>query len=90
MNFLHYEVWTKNVGDTIEVALLGHAANVLVMDNPNFLNYRSGRQFIYYGGFYTHSPAVIVPPSPGHWNVVIDLGGASGQVNATVRVHQRR
>jgi hypothetical protein len=89
MNFLRYEVWTKNPGDVIEVTLLGHAANVLVMDNGNLINYKSGRQFVYYGGYYTRSPAVIVVPSPGHWNVVVDLGGASGRVNASVRVFNR-
>jgi hypothetical protein len=89
MNFLRYEVRTMNTGDVIEVTLSGHAANVLVMDDGNFVNYQSGRQFVYYGGYYTQSPAVIVPPSAGHWNVVIDLGGASGHVNAFVRVLHR-
>lgn len=88
MNFLRYEVWMRNPGDAIEVILSGHA-NVLVMDDGNFLNYQSGRHFVYYGGYYTHSPVVIVPPSTGHWNVVIDLGGAPGHVNATVRVYYR-
>lgn len=86
MNFLRYQVWTKNAGDAIEVTLLGHAANVLVMDDGNFVNYQSGRQFLYYGGYYTQSPVVIVPPSAGHWNVVVDLGGGSGYVNASIRV----
>jgi hypothetical protein len=89
MNFLRYDVWTQNAGDVIEVILSGHAANVLVMDDGNFLNYQSGREFIYHGGYYTQSPAAIVPPSAGHWIVVVDLGGASGHVNATVRVHHR-
>jgi hypothetical protein len=89
MNFLRYEVWTKNRGDVIEVTLVGHAANVLVMDDGNFMNYKSGRQFVYHGGYYTQSPAVIVVPSAGHWNVIVDLGGASGRVNASVRVFHR-
>jgi hypothetical protein len=90
MNFLRYEVRIENVGDVIEVILLGHAANVLVMDDGNFQNYQFGRRFVYYGGYYTRSPAVIAPPSPGHWNVIVDLGGASGQVNASIRVRHRR
>jgi hypothetical protein len=89
MNFLHYEVWTRSPQDVIEVTLVGNAANVLAMDDGNFTNYRSGRQFTYYGGYYTQSPAVIVVPSSGHWNVVVDLGGAAGHVNASVRVHHR-
>ncbi len=90
MNFLRYEVRTVNPGDVVEVTLFGHAANVLVMDDGNFINYQAGRQFKYFGGHYTQTPVVIAPPYAGHWNVVIDLGGAPGHVNASVRVHLRR
>jgi len=89
MNFLHYDVWTQS-GDIIEVSLTGNAANVLLMDDSNFQNYRSGRQFQYHGGYFTQSPAIIRAPSAGHWKIVVDLGGRGGHVNAAVRVIRGR
>jgi len=85
MNFLHSEVNT-GPGDVVEVSLQGNAANVMLMDAINFQNYRDGRQFTYHGGHFTRSPAVVRPPHPGQWFVVVDLGGAAGRVSASVRV----
>ncbi len=85
MNFLHYDVRTES-GDAIEVTLTGNAANVLLMDEFNFQNYRSGRQYSYFGGYFKQSPAVLKAPSAGRWHVVVDLGGGAGRVSASVRV----
>jgi hypothetical protein len=85
MSFLDSEVTTKP-GDVIQVVLSGTEANVLLMDEPNFQNYRSGHQFKYYGGHYRQSPVNIQPPSVGRWHVVVDLGGRAGSVTAAVRV----
>ena len=88
MNSMDYEVSTQ-AQDVIRVSLSGNAANVRVMDNSNFQSYRSGRQHRYYGGHYRQSPVIIRPPSPGHWHVVVDLGGYPGHVNAAVDVIRR-
>jgi hypothetical protein len=85
MNFLHSGVST-GPGDIVEVILQGNAANVMLMDTVNFQNYRNGRKFTYYGGHFTRSPAVVRPPHPGQWYVVVDLGGGAGRVSASVRV----
>jgi hypothetical protein len=85
MEFLHYDVWTQGQ-DAIEVALSGNAANVLLLDDSNFQNYKSRRQFNYHGGFFKQSPVVLRAPGAGHWHVVIDLGGGAGRVSASVRV----
>lgn len=87
MNFLHYIV-TIGPRDVVRVYLTGNAANVLVMDDPNFQNFNVGQPYRYYGGYYTQSPAIIRPPVPGRWNVVINLGGGAGTVNAVVQVVQ--
>ena len=87
--FLDHEVWAQ-AGDFVEVTLSGNAANVLLVDETNFQNYRSGRQFRYYGGYFTRSPAVIQVPFPGKWHVVVDLGGRAGSVSAAVRVFHGR
>ena len=89
MKFLKHEV-DANAGDTVEVVLEGHAANVMLLDPLNFQNYISGRAFHYYGGYYTQSPAHITVPQQGHWYLVIDLGGAAGHVSASMRVIPRQ
>jgi hypothetical protein len=85
MEFLHSEVNTRP-GDLIQVTLRGTEANVQVMDDLNFSNYRSGRQFRYFGGHYRQSPVNIPAPGFGRWHVVIDLGGYGGSTEAAVRV----
>jgi len=85
MNFLHYTV-TTGPSEAVRVYLTGSAANVLVMDDVNFLSFKSGQAYRYYGGHYTRSPAIIKPPSSGRWNVVVNLGGLAGTVNAVVQV----
>ena len=84
MSYLHSQVKT-NPGQAILVNLSGTEANVLVMDEHNFRNYQSRGQFTYFGGHFKRSPAIVRPPA-GDWNVVIDLGGFAGSVQAAVRV----
>jgi hypothetical protein len=85
MKYLHYQL-NANAGNRVEVVLRGNAANVMLLDDIAFNNYKAGRQFSYYGGHYTKSPVFIAVPTSGHWNLVVDLGGATGHVDASVRV----
>jgi hypothetical protein len=85
VQFLNSEVHTQ-AGDVIQVHLKGTAANVQVMAEPNFQNYRSGRPFRYVGGHAKRSPVNIQAPGTGRWHVVVDLGGYAGSVNASVNV----
>ena len=72
-------------GNVVEVTL-DKQANVRLMDDINFTKYKKGMQHQYYGGYTTKSPARLTAPRSGHWNLVIDLGGYPGTVNASVRV----
>ena len=83
MNYLHYEL-DVNPRDVVQVTL-NKQANVRLLDSPNYQNYRAGRQYKYYGGHATTSPATLRAPYQGHWHLVIDLGGYSGTVRASVR-----
>jgi hypothetical protein len=84
LNYLHYEFDT-GPEDVIEVSLRGQA-NVRLLDNTNFEKYSSGQSHHFaLGGFVKVSPVDLRPPSPGHWHVVIDLGGYAGRVGASVR-----
>lgn len=85
MKYLHYQ-FDANMGSRVEVVLRGNAANVMLLDDSNFNNYKADRQFKYHGGHYAMSPIFIAVPHSGHWNLVIDLGGATGHVDASVRV----
>jgi hypothetical protein len=81
MNFLKYE-FDAGPNDIIQVNL-DRPANVRLLDSNNFQKYRNGQRHTYYGGHAT-SPVNLRPPYQGHWYVVIDLGGYSGSVRASV------
>ena len=85
MDSLEYRVVTQP-GDRIRVYLTGNAANVLVMDDENFQNYRNGLPYRYYGGYYRRTPAIIKPAVYGDLNVVVNLGGYAGNLGAVVQV----
>ena len=81
MNHLHQEL-DAGPSDVIEVTL-DHPANVLLLDPPNYNEYRNGRLYRYYGGYAKASPVRISPPRSGHWHLVVDLGGGFGSVRAS-------
>ena len=78
MEHLHYE-FEAGPPQTVEVTL-DKQANVRMLDDENYDNYRAGRSYSYVGGRATASPYRLRPPHPGHWHLVVDLGGASGEV----------
>ena len=82
MNFLHSDF---NIGpsDIVQVSL-NKQANVLMLDDSNFSNYRRGGRFRYYGGLAKQSPVRLSPPYYGHWHVVVDLAGYAGSVHASI------
>jgi len=84
MNYLHYEV-NVGSGGVVEVTL-DKQANVRLLDSSNYSKYKRGEKHQYYGGLQVRSPARIRPPRPGHWHVVIDLGGYPGTVTASVKI----
>ena len=86
MNFVHYDLGYKNGGEVVEVTLSGNAANVRLMTQSNFQNYRNGRAHQCIGGHYKQSPVRLKIPSSGNWCVTVDLGGYAGNVNSSVRV----
>jgi hypothetical protein len=84
MKFLHWEV--DAVEGTIVRVDLDAQANVMLLDDSNFSSYRHGCRFHYFGGLAKRTPVTLVPPYPGRWHVVVDLGGRVGRVNASVSV----
>lgn len=84
MKFLHREF--DGGPDNVVSVTLSSQANVLLMDSSNFQSYRAGRSYRYFGGHAKRSPVRLVPPHQGHWHVVVDLGGYSGSVRASVSI----
>jgi len=83
MNFLHYDL-SLTAGEVVEVTL-DRQANVRLLDEGNFSKYKAGQQHTYYGGLAKVSPVHLRPPYPGHWHLVVDLGGYAGTVRASIR-----
>lgn len=84
MNFLHYDV-NVGIGQSIRIDLDAQA-NVKLMDDANYSNYRNGRQYKFYGGSAIKTPVIMQAPYSGRWNLVIDMGGYAGKVNVSVTV----
>ena len=84
MDFLHNEFHGGR--DDVVLVTLDTQANVMLLDDGNFSAYRNGRSFHYFGGWATNSPVRLTPPHSGHWHVVVDLGGNSGTIRASIRV----
>jgi hypothetical protein len=80
MNYLNQE-FDGGPDDVVEITLDGQA-NVMLLDPINYEHYRKREPFKYYGGLATYTPMRMVPPHPGKWHVVVDLGGSAGSVRA--------
>jgi hypothetical protein len=83
MNYLHYDL-QLGPNDVVEVTL-DKQANVRLLDGANYSRYRRGERHSYYGGLAEASPVRLAAPHAGQWHLVIDLGGYSGTVKASVR-----
>ncbi len=72
-------------GDVVEVDC-DTQANVTLMNDSDYANFKAGRSYHYYGGFFTHFPARLTPPHSGYWNVVLDLGAPRATIRHSMRV----
>ncbi len=81
---LHAANWLE-AGDTVSVRL-DEPANVMLLDDEAHAAYEAGQPFRYLGGWVTRDQITLWPPRPGRWHVVVDLGGATGRVRASVDV----
>ncbi len=63
------------------------AANVILLNDINLSLFKSGKAFTHQGGggYFTTSRAILVCPSAGSWNVVIDLPNG-GAIKHSIRV----
>jgi hypothetical protein len=87
MGFIHSREYLE-AGDVV-VVNCSHRCNVMLTDDTNFSYYRSRRSFHYHGGHFTHFPARIRVPNSGEWNVTIDLGGGSANIQYSINFIKR-
>ena len=85
MNFLQFDLGSRQRGEVVEVTLT-NGANVRLMSSSDFSNYRSGRQHRFIGGRATQSPVRLQIPSSGRWYVAVDMQGLRGSTRASVNV----
>lgn len=84
MKYLH---WTVDAAhNSVIMVSLSRQANVLLLDDTNYNSYRRGSSYSYHGGHAKRTPVTLRPPHAGRWHVVVDLGGYSGHVEASVTV----
>ena len=86
MRFTHYRLGHVAGGSVAEVTLRGSAANVRLMDQSNFSNYKAGRRHRCYGGLAKRSPVRLRVPRSGTWHVTVDMQGLRGTVRSGIRV----
>jgi hypothetical protein len=86
LDFIHHDLGSRQRGDVVEVVLSGSAANVRLLDTPNFQRYRRGERHRMYGGRATRSPVRLEIPQSGRWHVAVDMQGLRGSTNASFRV----
>ena len=85
MDFIHTDLGYRRRGEIVEITLT-RSANVRLMNNSNFSNYRNGRRYNYIGECTTQSPVRLQIPNSGHWHVAIDMQGLQGSTSASVRI----
>jgi len=85
MQFIHTNLGYKKSGEIVEVTLTS-GANVRLMNDSNFSNYKNGRKHQYYGGLATKSPVKLAIPNSGNWHVAVDMQGLTGSTTSSVRM----
>ncbi|MDR2897985.1 MAG: DUF1883 domain-containing protein [Spirochaetaceae bacterium] len=85
MNYLHNEVYLTT--DDVVTVSIDDAANVRLFDTVNYTRFRKGSANCdCIGGRAERSPVRLSPSYNGIWHIVVDLGGKSGEVKASIEV----
>lgn len=84
MRYAYKDLGERPAGTTVTLRLEGSAANVLLLDEPNYALYRARKSFRYQGGLSGRSPVTLTVPRDGRWYLVVDMGGYGGRVRARI------
>jgi hypothetical protein len=84
MRCAYRDLGEQQAGTTVQLALQGSAANVLLLDPRNYRRYRAGQSFNYYGGLANRPSMSLEVPHDDHWYLVVDLGGHRGRTRVRI------
>ena len=85
MQFIHTDLGQRKRAEIVEITLTS-GANVRLLSNADFSNYKNGRQHRYVGGLAKQSPVRLQIQNSGHWHLAVDMQGLRGSTRASVRV----
>ena len=86
IEFAHHDLGQVKSGAIVEVSLSGRAANVRLMNNTNYNNFKAGRKHSFKGGLVKRSPVHFRIPTSGHWHITVDMIGLRGNVRSSARI----
>ncbi len=72
-------------GDILSIKV-DRKVNIRVMTEENFIKFKNGQAYSYFGGEFSTSPINLPIPKTAHWYIVIDLGGQSGILSYSIKV----
>ena len=84
INYIHSRRYL-NEGEIVQLDC-DTQCNFMLMTDDNFAAYQLVRHFRYHGGTFKRFPAQIAVPVSGFWNVIIDLHGATKEVQYNITV----
>ena len=88
MKYWFHDVGIVEQGKIIEVTL-DQAANIRIMDEDNYNNFKNRQSYSAIIYFITTSPFKIKLPRSAHWYVVVDPEDQPGSVVSSVKVYRK-
>lgn len=82
MRFMHTRRYL-NKGDIVQLDC-DTQCNFMLLTDDDFAAYQRVALFQYHGGTFKIFPARITVPETGHWNIIIDLAGAKGEIKYNI------
>ena len=60
--------------------------NFMLLTDADYAAYQQVRRFSYCGGTFKRFPARIAVPEAGDWNIIIDLAGATQEIQYNITI----
>jgi len=84
MRFIHQRRYLEK--DEVVQLDCDTQCNFMLLSDADYDAYQQLRRFSYTGGTFKQFPARITVPASGHWNIIIDLAGAKGEIQYNISV----
>jgi hypothetical protein len=84
MQFIHQRRYLEE--DEVVQLDCDTQCHFMLLSDADYAAYQQLRRFSYTGGTFKHFPARIIVPATGHWNIIVDLAGASGEIQYNITI----